>query len=92
MRNLETYFERLTNELLDKNNSLSYAQARTWVELFWEDFESTQAKAGRKYLGKNVTEAVVRQLINNYGDKLHEFIANNPKYSHLLNNDDYLIH
>lgn len=89
---MEMYFERLTNELLSRNTSLSYAQARTWIELFWEDFESTQAKAGKEYRGKEMTELVVRQLITNYGDKLHEFIATNPKYSHLLNNDDYLKH
>jgi hypothetical protein len=92
VRKLEIYFERLTNELLSKNTSLSYAQARTWVELFWEDFESTQAKAGGQYQGKKVTEQVVRQLITNYGETLHEFIATNPKYSHLLNSDDYLLH
>ncbi|OAS84505.1 MULTISPECIES: YfhJ family protein [Metabacillus] len=89
---MEIYFERLTNELLSKNTSLSYAQARTWIELFWEDFESTQARTGREYRGKEVTEQVVRQLITHYGDKLHEFIATNPKYSHLLNNEDYLKH
>ncbi|MDQ0231742.1 YfhJ family protein [Metabacillus malikii] len=88
---MEMYFERLTNELLSKNNTLSYAQARTWIELLWEDFESTQAKTGREYQGKQVTEQVVRQLITNYGERLHEFIATNPKYSHLLK-DDYLKH
>lgn len=91
VRIMEIYFERLTNELLSKNKTLSYAQARTWVELLWEDFESTQAKAGRKYRGQEMTEQVVRQMITNYGEKLHEFIATNPKYSHLLN-DDYLKH
>ncbi|MBU7594860.1 MULTISPECIES: YfhJ family protein [Metabacillus] len=89
---MEDYFERLTNELLSKNNSLSYAQARTWVELLWEDFESTQAKTGNTYQGKEVTETVVRQLITHYGDKLHDFIATNPKYRDLLNKDDYLKH
>lgn len=88
---MEIYFERLTNELLEKNATLSYAQARTWVELLWEDFESTSAKTGREYQGKSVTELVVRQLITHYGEKLHEFIAKNPKYRHLLN-DDYLRH
>ncbi len=89
---MEDYFERLTNELLSKNNSLSYAQARTWVELLWEDFESTQAKTGNTYQGKEVTETVVRQLITHYGDKLHDFIATNPKYRDLLNKDDHLKH
>lgn len=26
-------FEKLTKELLEKNTSLSYSQARTWIEL-----------------------------------------------------------
>ncbi|MFC0273823.1 YfhJ family protein [Metabacillus herbersteinensis] len=89
---METYFERLTNELLKKNTNLSYAQARTWIELLWEEFETTRAKAGRNYRGKEQTEQIVRNMIANYGDKLHEFIATNPKYKHLLNNDDYLKH
>ncbi|MFD2442425.1 YfhJ family protein [Bacillus sp. CGMCC 1.16607] len=62
-------------------------QARTWVELLWEDFESTHAKAGREYLGPEMTEKIVRQWIQYYGEKLHEFVANNPKYKHLLNNN-----
>ncbi|MED3865338.1 YfhJ family protein [Priestia megaterium] len=85
-------FERLTNQLLSKNSSLSYAQARTWVELFWEDFESSYAKAGYDYKGKEATEKVVKMYINSYGDKLHEIAVKNPKYQHLLNNDDYLKH
>jgi hypothetical protein len=92
VRIMEIYFERLTNELLSKNKSMSYAQARTWIELLWEDFESTHAKTGKEYRGKEVTEQVVRQLITHYGDKLHEFIATNPKYSHLLNSDDDVKH
>ncbi|MBD1379656.1 YfhJ family protein [Metabacillus arenae] len=84
---METYFERLTNLLLEKNDRLSYGQARTWVELLWEDFESNSAKAGDVYKGKNVTERIVTQLIQQYGDKLDEFVATNPKYKHLLDND-----
>jgi len=81
---MEQYFERLTNELLKKNPHLSEEKARTWVELLWEDFETTYAKAGRKYRGQEVTEQIVRQIILNYGDKLHEFIAKNPKYKAYL--------
>ena len=40
-------YETLTKELLDKNDKLSYAQARAWVELLWEDFQTTYAKSGR---------------------------------------------
>ncbi|AZB41893.1 hypothetical protein CEF21_06000 [Bacillus sp. FJAT-42376] len=89
---MESYFERLTDLLLLKNDSLAYAQARTWVELLWEDFEATYAKAGEKYKGKEMTEAIVRKWIEQYGPRLHEFVASNPKYKHLLNQDDYLKH
>ncbi|MFY4776476.1 YfhJ family protein [Metabacillus sp. RGM 3146] len=76
---METYYERLASLLLEKNNSLSPEKARTWVELLWEDFETTRAKAGRDYQGKEVTERIVRQMIDAYGDKLHHFAALNPK-------------
>ncbi|TYR79233.1 hypothetical protein FZC66_16600 [Priestia megaterium] len=89
---MEDIFEKLTHQLLSKNNSLSYAQARTWIELFWEDFESSYAKAGYDYKGKEAAERVVTMYINHYGDKLHEIAVKNPKYQHLLNNDDYLKH
>lgn len=89
---MNEYFERLTNELLKKNKSLAYAQARTWVELLWEDFETTYARAGHSYKGKELTEKVVRQWIEQYGETLHEFRTDHPKYKHLLNRDDYLKH
>jgi WVELL protein len=89
---MNEYFERLTNLLLKKNQNLSYAKARTWVELLWEDFETTYAKAGRSYRGKELTERVVRQWIENYGPRLHEFVASNPKYRHLLSTNDHLLH
>ncbi|MEH7274864.1 YfhJ family protein [Neobacillus vireti] len=77
---MNDYHERLSRLLVEKNNQLSYNQARTWVELMWEDFESTAAKAGREFLGSEMTERIVRQWIENYGDRLHEFVAKNPKY------------
>lgn len=43
---MEDYYERLTVLLLEKNTNLTYAQARTWIELLWEDFETTQPKRG----------------------------------------------
>lgn len=86
------YQDKLTELLLEKNGQLTELQARTWVELLWEDFESTYAKAGREYKGPEMTERIVRQWIENYGEKLHEFVANNPKYKHLLGNDDHLLH
>ncbi|WP_243291560.1 YfhJ family protein [Bacillus sp. FJAT-47783] len=82
---MEQYFERLTNELIAKNPNLSHNKARTWVELLWEDFETTYAKAGKTYRGKQMTEQIVHQWIINYGDKLHEFVARNPKYERFLN-------
>jgi hypothetical protein len=81
------YQEKLVEILLGKNQQLNELQARTWVELLWEDFEATYAKAGREYKGPEMTERIVRQWIENYGEKLHEFETNNPKYSHLLKNN-----
>ena len=80
--------ERLTKELLDVNHFLSYAQARTWIEVLWEDFETTRAKAGYSYKGAEMTEKIVKQWIANYGPKLHDFVTSNPKYNDLLNNND----
>lgn len=81
---MNDYHERLANRLLEKNNQLSYNQARTWVELLWDDIETTSAKAGRKYMGSDMTERIVQQWIDHYGDKLHDFAATNPKYMHFL--------
>ncbi|PTL39279.1 YfhJ family protein [Alkalicoccus saliphilus] len=83
--NVEDYISRLTDRLLEKNSSLSYAEARTWVELLWEDFEATYAKAGYEYKGKETTEKIVIQWIDNYGPELHEMIRNNPKYKKWFN-------
>ncbi|ADI00236.1 YfhJ family protein [Salisediminibacterium selenitireducens] len=77
---MNDYHERLTNRLLEHNDKLSYAEARTWVELLWEDFESTQAKAGRTYRGKETTEKVLVQWIDHHGSKLHEVLQENKKY------------
>jgi len=87
-RTMDEIFERLTDLLLQQNNSLSYERARTWVELLWEDFESTYAKAGYEYKGQELTERVVRQMIQQYGPNLHEFVARNPKYKHLLDTEE----
>jgi hypothetical protein len=77
---MNDYQERLAKLLLAKNDQLTINQARTWVELLWDDFETTQAKAGREYLGSETTERIVKQWIESYGAKLHEFVATNPKY------------
>jgi predicted transcriptional regulator len=88
------YQDNLIQLLREKNSQLTVEQARTWVELLWDDFETTYAKAGREYKGPEMTEKVVRQWINHYGDKLHEFVANNPKYKRLFEqgSDDALLH
>lgn len=85
---MNDYQERLTKRLLDINDQVSYQQALTWVELLWEDFEATYAKAGYKYAGEEMTSRVVSQWIDNHGKSLHEFLANNPKYEHLLKQQD----
>ncbi|MEH7075222.1 YfhJ family protein [Neobacillus drentensis] len=86
---MNSYHDELAKLLLSKNDQLNYNQARTWVELLWEDFESTYAKAGWEYKGSEMTERIVKQWIENYGDKLHEFVATNPKYKNFLNQDKH---
>ncbi len=92
VKNMEDTFKRLTDLLVEKNEKLSYAQARTWIELMWEDFESTYARAGRKYRGPEMTEQIVRRWIEQYGPVLHEMKTENPKYKHLINRNDHLTH
>jgi WVELL protein len=81
---MNDYQERLTKKLLELNDHISYDQALTWIELLWEDFEATYAKAGHKYAGEEMTSRVVSQWIEQYGSQLHEFVAKNPKYQHLF--------
>lgn len=81
---MEEYKEQLTERLLQKNDQITYDQALTWVDLLWEDFEATYAKAGHEYAGAEMTLKVVTQWIDNYGERLHDFVAKNPKYRHLL--------
>jgi hypothetical protein len=89
---MDSFHEDLTKELLQTNEKLSYARARTWVELLWEDFETTYAKARGEYLGKDMTSRLVKQWIDSYGDRLHEFAARNPKYSHMLEDENDISH
>ena len=77
--------EELTAELLEKNPNLSDEKARIWIELLVSDFEASYAKAGFDYQGTAVVEKVIRQWIESYGDKIHEFAGTNPKYAHLIN-------
>lgn len=89
---MKDHQQKLIGLLLEKNDSLSFGQAQTWVELLWDDFETTSAKAGREYKGVEMTEKVVRQWIEFYGETLHEFLATNPKYKHLLEQDPKTLH
>ena len=41
-------------------------------------------KLGYDYRGAEYTESIIRQWIESYGDKIHEFAGRNPKYAHLL--------
>ncbi|MDN7247453.1 YfhJ family protein [Planococcus shenhongbingii] len=77
--------DQLILELREKNPNLTEEKARTWIELLVSDFESSYAKAGYDYQGSAVVEKVIRQWITSYGDKIHEFAGRNPKYAHLLN-------
>jgi hypothetical protein len=81
---METKFQELAELLQQQNERLSVDEARTWVEILWEDFEATRAKAGRKYEGQEMTESIVRQWIQHYGQRLDEFLERNPKYHHLF--------
>ena len=85
---MESNINRLVEQLLEINPQMSSERARVWVELLWSDFEATSAKAGYAFRGADYTENLVKQLINSYGDKLHLFAAKNPKYAHLLNNEN----
>ncbi|MDQ0256884.1 hypothetical protein J2S74_004306 [Evansella vedderi] len=87
---MNDYFERLTKLLLEQNDQMSYAEARTWIELLWEDFETTYAKAGREYKGKEMTEKVLTQWIQQYGPRLHEVLLEKPKYRELFEKKKHL--
>ncbi|MDQ0273613.1 YfhJ family protein [Cytobacillus purgationiresistens] len=89
---MNEYQKKLFERLLEKNDQLSVNQAQTWIELLWEDFEATYAKAGKEYKGNEMTAKVVSQWVENHGEKLHEFIASNPKYKHLLEQNDKKLH
>jgi WVELL protein len=84
---MEERFDRLAKQLQKTNQALSYQEAREWVEGLWEDFESTRAKAGWEYEGKDITEKMVAQLITSYGHKLHEYLSNNPKFQRFIKKD-----
>ncbi|MBH0231111.1 YfhJ family protein [Halobacillus yeomjeoni] len=81
---MDEIHQRLAELLYEKNGHLTIDEARTWVELLWEDFEATYAKAGHEYQGKKLTEQIVLRWIENYGPRLHDFVATNPKYKEMF--------
>ncbi|QUE86110.1 YfhJ family protein [Exiguobacterium alkaliphilum] len=50
--NRSEQYERLAEILKAKNDVLSELEALTWVEVLWEDFETTLARAGEPYPGE----------------------------------------
>ena len=88
---MQQSIDKLTEELLEKNPEMSVGRARTFVELLWSEYEATSAKAGYSFRGAEYTENLVRQLIKSYGDKLHLKTTKNPKYAHLLDDNNDLI-
>ncbi|WP_141434374.1 YfhJ family protein [Bacillus sp. 03113] len=91
---MNEYQKKLVDRLLELNEYISVNQAETWIELLWEDFETTYGKNGRKYEGSEAetTEKIVGQWIEFYGGKLHEFVANNPKYKDFLETNKRKLH
>ncbi|MDA1478324.1 YfhJ family protein [Bacillus changyiensis] len=89
---MDIHFEKLANALLAKNHMLSYHQARTWVEHLWEDFEATFAKAGYSYQGKELTERVVLEWIEDNGSHLHLFQSDKASFKELFTTSDRLLH
>lgn len=78
---------------MEKNNMLTYDEARTWVELLWSDFETTYAKAGHKYKGQETTERIVKEWIESYGAQLHLFHNKQSKANeHLQGQSKGLLH
>ncbi|MGM9968099.1 MULTISPECIES: YfhJ family protein [unclassified Rummeliibacillus] len=85
---MEQKINELVSKLCAKNPAVSEEKARVWIELLWSDFESTYAKAGYQYRGAEMTEKIILQWIESYGEQLHEFAGRNPKYAHLLDEVD----
>ncbi len=76
--------EQLAGELQAVNPVLTPIEALTWVEVLWEDFEATLARAGEKYQGEAVAVRFVEQQIKQHGAMLHRFNTSNEKFKHLM--------
>lgn len=82
--NCTAALEQLAGELQAVNPVLTPIEALTWVEVLWEDFEATLARAGEKYQGEAVAVRFVEQQIKQHGAMLHRFNTSNEKFKHLM--------
>ncbi|OGX78490.1 hypothetical protein EVJ27_12020 [Exiguobacterium sp. SH3S2] len=86
--NRSDQYKRLAEILRDKNDLLNEDEALTWVEVLWEDFETTLARAGEPYPGEAKSFQYVVQQIDAYGAQLHLFQTKNEKFKHLISKRD----
>ncbi|EPE61952.1 hypothetical protein L479_01653 [Exiguobacterium sp. S17] len=86
--NRSDQYKRLAEILRDKNDLLNEDEALTWVEVLWEDFETTLARAGEPYPGEAKSFQYVVQQIDAYGTQLHLFQTKNEKFKHLISKRD----
>ncbi|TCI50231.1 hypothetical protein EVJ30_13405 [Exiguobacterium sp. SH5S13] len=86
--NRSDQYKRLAEILRDKNDLLNEDEALTWVEVLWEDFEATLARAGEPYPGEAKSFQYVVQQIDAYGAQLHLFQTKNEKFKHLISKRD----
>jgi hypothetical protein len=84
MTNRELALKQLAEDLLQVNDVLTPDEALTWVEVLWEDFEATLARAGEKYQGEAGAVHFVEQQIKQHGAMLHRFNTTNEKFKHLM--------
>lgn len=86
------YQNRLTTLLLEKNEQISYWQARIWIEILWNDIEMTYPTRTNDIYRVKTIEKSIRDWIEQYGDVLHEFVHNHPRYEHLFYINKKLLH
>lgn len=66
------HLDELVASLLAENSQLDKEKAVWWVEMLWNDFESSYAKAGYPYKGPDYTADYVAKQIKQHGKHLHE--------------------
>lgn len=86
--NRSDQYKRLAEILKINNDLLTDEEALTWVEVLWEDFETTLARAGEPYPGEAKSFQYVVQQIEAYGAQLHLFQTKNEKFKHLMSKRD----